>query len=135
KSTINGRTTEQVFVGGKGWTRIGTGAWTVMETSLITSMMSLANGTVLGDLTSIITDAKSAGTETLDGHAALVYSYVLDMSKASTPMELKTEAKIWINQATGLIVKNESTGTFSGVTSHTVQTVEYDPSIKIEPPQ
>ena len=36
--------------------------------------------------------------------------------------------------ATGLIVKSESTGEVGGVKSSTVQTIEYDSSIKIEPP-
>jgi hypothetical protein len=134
-STTSGHTSEQIFIGDQGWMRIGTGKWTIANSMLISTVLQQISGAALGDIDAIVIDAKAAGEDTIDGVKAWVYTYASDMTKASTPMDVKTNAKIWISEATGLIIRNESDGKAMGVTSHTVQTVEYDPSIKIEPPQ
>ena len=134
-STINGRVTEQIYIGNQGWNKIGAGAWTAVNSALITTTLMQINGSAFADIEAIITDVKSAGADTVDGAKTLVYTYVSDLSKAATPMNLKSTIKVWINETTGLIVKNEISGTAAGVTSKTVQTVEYDKSITIEPPK
>ena len=53
---------------------------------------------------------------------------------AAIAIAVKSDAKVWIDSASGRIVKSESEGEAMGIKSKTVQTIEYDPSIKIEAP-
>jgi outer membrane lipoprotein-sorting protein len=67
--------------------------------------------------------------ETVDGEPAKVYAYTLTKP-------IKSDAKTWVSQKTGLPIQIESTGSFMGHTSTT--RVRYsnfdDPSIKIDLP-
>ena len=72
---------------------------------------------------------QALGDETVDGEAAKVYAYTVTKP-------LKSDAKTWISQKSGLPIQIESTGTFMG---HTATTrVRYsgfdDPSIHIDAP-
>jgi hypothetical protein len=134
KRTTAKGVSEQIYIGKKGWSRVGAGAWTPVDGNLMATFMAQIDGSSLRNIEAITTDVKATGADQVDGAKALVYSYVLDMSKASTPLDLKTNNKVWINETTGLIMKIESDGAFQGVHSKTVQTVSYDPSITIEPP-
>ncbi|MBA8889497.1 hypothetical protein FHW12_003743 [Dokdonella fugitiva] len=72
---------------------------------------------------------QAIGDETVDGEAAKVYAYTVTKP-------LKSDAKTWISQKSGLPIQIESTGSFMG---HTATTrVRYsgfdDPSIRIDAP-
>jgi len=72
---------------------------------------------------------QALGDETVDGEAAKVYAYTVTKP-------LKSDAKTWISQKSGLPIQIESTGSFMG---HTATTrVRYsgfdDPSIRIDAP-
>ena len=67
--------------------------------------------------------------------AALLYTFTTDLSRSTVmPMEGVADTKLWVDAATGRIIRQESTTTAAGTTSTTVQVVEYDPAITIEPP-
>ena len=134
-TTAGGRVSEQIYIGNRGWSRIGTGAWTAANSAVISMTMSQISGASLAEMESIVTDVKTAGADTVEGAKTLVYTYIADMSKAATPMAFQSTVRVWINETTGLIVKIETNGTVAGVTSKTVQTVVYDPTINIEPPK
>ena len=72
---------------------------------------------------------QALGDETVDGEAAKVYAYTVTKP-------LKSDAKTWISQKSGMPIQIESTGTFMGHTSTT--RVRYsgfdDPSIRIDAP-
>jgi len=72
---------------------------------------------------------QALGDDTVDGEAAKVYAYTVTKP-------VKSDAKTWISQKSGLPIQIESTGTFMG---HTATTrVRYsgfdDPSIHIDAP-
>ncbi len=72
---------------------------------------------------------QALGDETVDGEPAKVYAYTVTKP-------LKSDAKTWISQKSGLPIQIESTGSFMG---HTATTrVRYsgfdDPSIRIDAP-
>ena len=47
---------------------------------------------------------------------------------------MKSDAKVWLDSASGAPVKLESSGEAVGVKTKAVQTIEYDSTIKIEAP-
>jgi hypothetical protein len=87
------------------------------------------NQDFINDIESGMT-VQALGDATLDGESTKVYAYTV-----TKPM--KSDAKTWISQKTGLPVQTESTGTFMGHTSKVL--VRYsgfdDPSIKIDAPR
>ncbi len=49
-------------------------------------------------------------------------------------LNVKSNVKLWVNLATGLPIQQEIEGEAMGVKSKTVQAIEYDASLTIEPP-
>lgn len=74
------------------------------------------------------------GPEKVGDVAATLYQ-VLDLFKHEDT-EMKGTTKLWVRDSDGLPIKQESTVGVPGkqFTIKTMQTYEYDPSIKIEPP-
>jgi hypothetical protein len=72
---------------------------------------------------------QALGDETIDGEPARVYAY-------SVTKPMKSDAKAWVSQKSGLVIQIESTGSFMGHSSTT--RVHYsnfdDPSIAIAAP-
>ena len=86
-------------------------------------------------LTETSSNAAKVGNETVNGQETVVYSYDMDMNKSSSmKMDMKSAVKIWVRTSDGLPIKQEVSGEAMGVKSVSTQEIEYDPSIKIEPP-
>jgi hypothetical protein len=81
---------------------------------------------------SMITNVQLIGAESVEGEAATVYSYESSMGEGDEA--ITSTNKLWISDARGLPIKLESSTDAMGITSHVVQTIEYDDSITIEPP-
>jgi outer membrane lipoprotein-sorting protein len=90
---------------------------------------------MIADTEKTVTEATLVGPEQVDGVSALVYTYTTDLSKSElTPMASIIRSRVWIDTATGLVIRQEIEDTTADTPSITVQVVEYDPSITIEPP-
>ena len=123
------RKTEMIFIGAKGWMKIGD-KWQISPISGGEIMSQVLQS--VDEFAPNISNVQSVGEENLDGKPANVYTYHLELG--ADKGGVKSDAKVWIDSASGLIVKSESSGEALGIQSKTVQTIEYDPSIKIEAP-
>jgi len=125
---------EMIYIGDKVWSRQGDGAWQSSD-QMGAAAGGLVDESMIADTEQTITEAALVGPEQVDGVDTLVYAFTTDLSKSTlTPMESIVHSKVWIATATGLVVRQEIEDTSAESPSKTVQVVEYDPSITIEPP-
>lgn len=127
--TASGNTTEMLYIGDKGWMKNGDN-WIASPINGGEIMKQVMQS--VDEFAPTISNVQYVGEESLDGKPAKVYTYHMELP--ADKGGVKSDAKVWIDSATGLIVKSESTGEVSGVKSATVQTIAYDSSIKIEAP-
>lgn len=133
-STIAGRKSETIFIGDKGWMKMGDADWKDMGSVNAAMALSQFSAGMVDDMANAISDARLIGPDVVNNAPSMAYSYFMDSNKFKTPIDVKSKVKIWVDVATGLIVKQEIDGEAMGVKSKTVQTVTYDPAIKIEAP-
>lgn len=133
-STIAGRKSEMIFIGNKGWMKMGDADWKDMGSVNAAMALSQFSAAMVDDMANAISDARLIGPDVVNNAPSMAYSYFMDSNKFKTPIDVKSKVKIWVDVATGLIVKQEIDGEAMGVKSKTVQTVTYDPAIKIEAP-
>lgn len=79
-----------------------------------------------------ISDVQLVGQDTVNGEATTVYQYRSSGTLQGT--EVTSMVKLWVRNSDDLPVKQEINGEVAGVESTTVQDIEYDPTISIEPP-
>jgi outer membrane lipoprotein-sorting protein len=131
---LGGMKTEMIYIGDKVWSRQGDGEWQVSD-RMGTPGAGLLDESMIADSEATITAAALVGPEVVEGVATLLYSFTTDLNKSTVmPMASVMQTKVWIDAATGLIVRQEITDTTAETPSTTVQVVEYDPSITIEAP-
>lgn len=131
---LGGMKTEMIYIGEKVWSRQGDAAWVATE-RMGASGAGLLDESMIADTEATITEAALVGPEEVDGAAALLYTFTTDLSKSTVmPMEGAVHAKVWINAATGLPVRQETEDTMADTPSTTVQIIEYDPTITIDAP-
>ena len=127
--TAQGKT-EIIVVENKTYQKTGD-RWVVSPINAAALVRSLMN-TMTAEFEKSISNAKLVGPEVLNGVPTLVYTYessiVLDTSTVTS------KVKLWVAVATGLPVRQEIDGEVGAIKSKTVQTIEYDPTIKIEAP-
>jgi len=125
---------EMIYIGDKTWSKQGDGPWQSSD-QMGAAAGGLVDESMIADTEQTITEAALVGPEQVDGVDTLVYAFTTDLSKSTlTPMESIVHSKVWIATATGLVVRQEIEDTSAESPSKTVQVVEYDPSITIEPP-
>lgn len=131
---LGGVKTEMIYIGDKVWSRQGDGEWQVAD-RMGTPGAGLLDESMIADSEATITAAALVGPEVVEGVAALLYTFTTDLNKSTVmPMDSIMQTKVWIDAATGLVIRQETTDTTAETPSTTVQVVEYDPSITIEAP-
>lgn len=131
---LGGMKTEMIYIGDKVWSRQGDGEWQIADRMGMQGAGPLEES-MIADTEKTISEATFVGAENVDGVEVLVYAFTTDLSKSAlTPMESIIHSKVWIATATGLIIRQEIEDTTADTPSTTVQVVEYDPTITIEPP-
>jgi hypothetical protein len=66
---------------------------------------------------------------------ALRYTYTNDLNQSGLmAMDSVQQVTLWLNAASGLIIRQEIEDTTAGMPSKTVQVIEYDATITIAPP-
>lgn len=131
---IDGMKTEMIYIGDKVWSRQGDAAWVATE-RMGAAGAGLLDESMIADTEATITEAALVGPAEVEGVAALLYTFTTDLSKSTVmPMEGAVNAKVWIDTATGLPIRQETEDTTTGTPSTMVQIIEYDPTITIEAP-
>lgn len=123
---------ETIVIGDAVWSKRD-GAWSVLPVSGKEMLQSAFPALAVDQLIGTISNAGSAGTETVDGEPTNVYTYTstTDLGAGS---QVISAVKLWVSARRGVPVKQEVVGEAGGVQSTTVQTIEYDPTITIAAP-
>jgi hypothetical protein len=80
-----------------------------------------------------ITNEQFAGVDAIDGKPTWIYSYTQTIEGFGEAEP--SEVRLWVEIATGLPLRLESSGNVFGSPTTTVQVITYDPTITISPPQ
>jgi hypothetical protein len=80
-----------------------------------------------------IENAICGATETVDGKVLKVYTY--EQSFTFMTAAGKSSAKLSVDPASGLPVRQDVTSRAAGATSHSITRITYDKTIRIEPPK
>ena len=126
---ISGKTTEMILIGDKGWRKMG-GKW--QNSPIVTGKMMSQVLQNVDEFAPGISNVQYVGEERADGKPAKVYTFRMELGEDKGGV--KSDAKVWIDSASGAPIKSEHNGEAMGVKSKTVQTIEYDSTIKIEAP-
>ena len=123
---------ENVIIGDQGWIKQN-GKWAVSPMSSKTVLESAFLALTAEQLDLTISDAKAVGNEAVNGEPARVYTFTsaTDLGESG---KIVSAVKLWVNARSGLPVKQEIAGEAGGIKSNTVQTIEYDQNISVEPP-
>ncbi len=124
----SGKTTEMIVAGGKAYLKLND-KWTVSPLNVSDLMSSIMEGF---SQNTTISNVQFVKPDTVDGEPTLVYQF--DSQYAAQGIQVTAATTLWLSANTGLPVKLESDGEVSGVKSHTVQTIKYDPTITIQAP-
>lgn len=121
---------EMLIVGNKSYQKQN-GKWVAFPID-IGSIIAGAVGPLTQTAEQDISNVQLVGQDTVNGAPATVYQYQEIINSGGS--SINSTSKIWIDNASGLPVKQEITGSFGGIESTTVQTIQYDPTIQIEAP-
>jgi len=134
RTDMGGMQMEMIYIGDQVWSKQGDGAWEVAE-RMGAPGAALLDEAMIADTERTITEAALVGPEVLDGVATLLYTFTTDLNLSEImPMPSVQQTRLWVDAATGLIVRQEMQDATAEMPTTTVQTVEYDPTITIEAP-
>ncbi|NUQ38092.1 MAG: hypothetical protein HUU23_09895 [Caldilineales bacterium] len=122
---------ETIAIGDTAWSKRD-GVWSVLPVSGKDILQAAFPELTAESLGATISNAQKAGSETVNGEEARVYTYT-----STTFLEGSTvvgEVKLWVSVKSGLPIKQEIAGEAAGIKSNTVQMIEYDAAITITPP-
>ena len=127
---IGGGNMEMILLEDALWSRSGETPWAQMGSP---DMMQGILDSIQGSMdASTLSNVQFIGEEPVYGEATRVFSFTSTLGEGEG--SISSDVKLWISIDTGLPVRMESNGTGMGVTTHTVQTIEYDNTIVIEAP-
>lgn len=123
---------ETIVIGDQAWTKQD-GVWALSPVSGQVFLQSAFAAQTVEELDKTISDAQALGIETVNGEQTFVYSFTSTTDLGGTGVVISA-VKLWTSAKSGLPVKQEIAGEAGGVKSTTVQTIEYDATLIIEPP-
>ncbi|MEP6882583.1 MAG: hypothetical protein ABI866_11355 [Dokdonella sp.] len=112
------------------WMRSGKGEWTQPPIDMSAMIKHLVPA-ALEDVRAGTSNIKDEGTKSINGQEARVISY--DVNTKIMNFNVSSHNTVFID-ASGHIVRSESDSTAMGHTSHSVQTIRYDDSVRITAP-
>jgi outer membrane lipoprotein-sorting protein len=131
---MGGLQMEMIYIGDQVWSKQGDGAWEVAD-RMGAPGAALLDEAMIADTERTITEAALIGPEVLDGVNTLLYTFTTDLKRSEVmPLASVQETRLWVDAATGRIVRQEMKDAAADMPTTTVQTVEYDPTITIEAP-
>lgn len=112
------------------WMRTGDGEWTKPPIDMSALVKRLVPSTV-EEIRAATSNVKDLGMQSVDGQQYRAISYDLNMTIMG--IAVATQNTVYLD-GSGRIVRTVSDGTAMGQTSHTVQTIRYDDSIRVNAP-
>jgi hypothetical protein len=123
-STPDG-TEESITIGKRSYTKVK-GMWIAAPPNVVNTPRNTEPFKEAGLQTA--TDVTRIGSDTVNGVAAQVYTYIFRASDQSS------SSKVWINSANGLPIKIETDNLLGGSPAHGMETITYDPNITVDSP-
>ncbi len=112
------------------WMRSGKGEWTQPPIDMSAMIKHLVPA-ALDDVRAGTSNIKDEGTKSINGQDTRVISY--DVNTKIMNFSVSSHNTVFID-ASGHILRSESDSTAMGHTSHAVQTIRYDDSVRITAP-
>jgi hypothetical protein len=122
---------ESIYIGDRGWKKVD-GRWIPLPINA-RGILAQMRALTAEELDRTIGAVQRAGTDSVDGQPAFVYTYTATVDRGGTS-PTNNSIKLWVSTATGLPIKLVSQGEVMGVQATTTQRIEHDPSITVEPP-
>jgi hypothetical protein len=128
--TFDGFTQQIVITDGQMWMNQGDGWSEPVSGEMIAAALEqfITNP---DSLSMTIGNEQFAGVDALDGKPTWLYTY----DQAFSEMDSASQVKLWVEIATGLPLRTESSGVVLGSETVTTQAITYDSTITISPPQ
>lgn len=126
RNSISNLKNEVIAIGNDSYTRTNEGKWTKMpagQSLPVADMREKMTGAAVASMK----DFEAAGEETVNGKETFVYKFKNSYGGESA-------SKMWISADTGLPLKVETEGNYSGNNIQMIITYEYDKEVKIEAP-
>ena len=116
---------EVIVIGNDSYNRMNEGKWSKMATSLPISEM---RGKMTDESFALMKDFESAGKESLNGKEAFVYKFKSSFGGESS-------SKMWVSAETGLPLRVDTDGSYSGTKIQISITYDYEKETKIDAPK
>ncbi len=129
---ISSSGTETIIIGDKTYQRDKNGTWASLPIDVGGIVAQFRNPKYLDQLARGLTEVQQLGTDTLSGAAMTIYTFKTDQKVGD--IAVTSTDKLWVGVNDGLPHKQEIQSHVGSVSSNTVNTIEYDPGIKIDPP-
>ncbi len=126
KNNISGSKSEVIVIGNESFSRLNEGKWTKMPDGQMSSMEM--RKTMSDAAVAQMKDFEFVGKESLNGKDTFVYKFKSTYGGDST-------SKVWIAADSGLPMKVETEGNFSGTNLNISIIYDYDKDAKIETPK
>jgi hypothetical protein len=123
---------ETIIVGDKTYQRQKGGQWVPFPIDIGSIIAQFRDPKYLDQLAQGLTDVQQVGSDTLNGMKMIVYTFKTDQKAGD--IQVTSTYKLWIGASDGLPYKQEVQSHIVEIASNAVNTIEYDPSIKIDPP-
>lgn len=118
---------EVIVIGNDSYNRLNEGKWAKMPANQGMKIADL-RGSITDEAFAAMKDFESVGTENLDGKNTFVYNFKSTFGGDSS-------SKMWISADSGLPVRVDTNGTFSGTALEMSIIYDYDKETKIEAPK
>ena len=129
-NVFDGITTEMIIIGDVIWRKVDD-TWT--ESSFVEGAAGLASINSPETITAAVSDATLVGSDTLAGVPVIVYRYISTFGEGE--FVVASDTTLWVDAASGLPLKIQSLSDIGGEKSTTTQTIVYDPSVTVKPPE
>ena len=129
-NVFDGITTEMIIIGDVIWRKVDD---TWIESSFVEGAAGLASINSPETITAAVSDATLVGSDTLAGVPVIVYRYISTFGEGE--FVVASDTTLWVDAASGLPLKIQSLSDIGGEKSTTTQTIVYDPSVTVKPPE
>lgn len=119
---------EVIVIGAKAYSKDQSGNWGAANPQMAGTLVQAQQVAQAAQIGAV----QVTGPDTLNGVPVLVYTFTETANVGSAVVT--SAVKLWVGLANGLPLQQQVDGDFQGVKSRTVQSIEYDPTIQINPP-
>jgi outer membrane lipoprotein-sorting protein len=126
-----GGPTEIIVIPGETWMNQG-GSWMKLPMDMSAMIQSMTPEAMRKSFEGM-TNVRELGSESIDGRDAVGYAY--DSKVEMMGITSTSSVRLWVDEDTGLPLRQEVDGEAMGVKSRTVQDYVFDPAVEVRAPK